>query len=659
MYAKLFDTTGAEAPQTILQLIPQRFSAAALGGYEQAEIEVAGPEDLLPEVHRWLGYYVAIFNDNHNEVWFGKVMQTTKRGRNRQTTKSLDDMVNRIAVAYSYTDGNGNAVNGTTDWADDTDSQSRYGIKEQLQSQGDLEELQAAALRDNALSDLSKPVKVVGLGASGDVGGVLLCRGLWATMAWRLYNQAGGVIRNDVTGTVEHLLGWGLSSNTLGFEANMDRIHDINARLEALRKDDVIIVSGASNGGNNGQFTVEQTATLDPASCTATTIRFEANDDILDTGNGLDFVQSNEMIKVSGSAVGGNNRYYFTKDDVQADHITISPDVTASAAGPSVTIQQGHSISVVGALTTEYPASTVTLTARGTLVAQSFTMPADVPFLLAEIFVRVKRVGTPSDYLSVAVRADVSGSPSGSSIETVTLLGSGLSEDMSWSKATFSRSNALSYGTTYWLVLTRTGSNDADNYYMIDLSEDLTYADGAFKLWNGSAWVARSPDVDMPFQIWSQRETTAQIGDILTAAGQFVVAQDIQVASGRYSRQYRDADQSALAELEPLLKAGVSGGRRLLASVTPDRVVHIYQEPTYNADVAPVLNGNNEMMDVSGASPWEPGKLPAGQWVTLTDELPDDAAVFIERAEYDATAGKYTALETRGAPNPWDVVKLV
>jgi hypothetical protein len=163
----------------------------------------------------------------------------------------------------------------------------------------------------------------------------------------------------------------------------------------------------------------------------------------------------------------------------------------------------------------------------------------------------------------------------------------------------------------------------------------------------------------MPFQIWSQRETTAQIGDILTAAGQFVVAQDIQVASGRYSRQYRDADQSALAELEPLLKAGVSGGRRLLASVTPDRVVHIYQEPTYNADVAPVLNGNNEMMDVSGASPWEPGKLPSGQWVTLTDELPDDAAVFIERAEYDATTGKYTALETRGAPNPWDVVKLV
>lgn len=659
IYAKLFDAAFDEVPFTTLTLIVQRYSGAAVGGYEQADVEAVGPKELIGEVHRWLGHYLAIFNDNHNVVWFGKVMQTTTRRGKRQLTKSLDDMYNRITVAYSYDDANGNATRGTTAAGDDTDSQAKYGIKEQLQSQGNTSSEQADALRDNALSMLSLPVRMVALGGSGDVGGSLSCKGLWSTLAWRIFNQAGGLVAHDVTGTAEHLLGWGLTSTVIGFENTMARIHDLTGRLEALRQDDIVIVSGATNAGNNGQFTVDQATTLEPASYTATTIRFEVTDDILDTASGLDFVQSKEMIKVTGSAVGGNNRYYYAKDDVQADHITVSPDVSASAAGSSVTIQQGHSVAVTGSLTTEYPAATVTLTALGTVVAQSFVLPVDVPFLVGEVYIRVKRVGTPADSLSVALRTDVAGSPNTTSIESVTTLGSTLSEDMNWLKVTFSRTTSLSYGTTYWLLAARTGSNDPDNYYMVDLSEDATYTDGVFKLWNGSSWVSRTPDVDMPFQIWAHRETTAQISDMLTAAGQFFAAQDIQIASGRYSRAYRNSDQTAQAELETLLKAGVSGGRRLLASVSADRVVHVSQETLYDRDRAPLLTENNELLDVSGSAPYEPGKLPFGQWVTLTDELPDDAGIFIERAEYDAISETYTALETRGAPNPWDVVNLI
>jgi hypothetical protein len=185
------------------------------------------------------------------------------------------------------------------------------------------------------------------------------------------------------------------------------------------------------------------------------------------------------------------------------------------------------------------------------------------------------------------------------------------------------------------------------------------YTDGIVKLWNGSAWVTRANNADMPFQIWAHRATTTQIGDMLTVAGQFLVAQDIQTASGLSSRQFRDADQTARTEIELLLKAGVSGGRRLLADITPDRVVHVYQEPTYNADSAPLLDEDNHLLTPSGASPYEPGRLPFGRWVTLTNELPDDAAVFIERAEFDATTGEYTALTPKGAPDPWDVVRLI
>lgn len=658
IHAKLYDTGLSEAPFTGLQLIVQRYSAAAIGGSEQAEIEVVGTDELIREVHRWLGYYVVILNDNDNKVWFGRVTQTTTRRGGRQFTRSLDEMANRIAVSYSYNDANGNATNAVTDWADDADSQLRYGVKEQLQSQGDATVEIAEALRDNAIDLLSMPVKAVSFGGGGQTGGSLLCRGLWHTTAWRVFNQPGGLIANDVTGTVDHMLGWGFTDTTVGFDATEDRIHDIEARLEDLRQDDQIIVSGAANAGNNGTFTIATTTNVEPDSYTGTDIRFELSDDVFSTNSGFGFVQSAEMIKISGAAVAGNNRYYFAKDDVAADHITVNPGVTASAAGSTVTVEQGHSIAVTGSLTTEYPGATVTLTALGTLVAQSFTMPVDVPFLIAEVYVRVKRVGTPADSLTVAIRTNSSGSPSGTTLDSVNTLGSTLTEDMDWLKLSFSATVALSYGTTYWLVISRTGSNDPVNYYMVDLSEDLTYTGGAFKLWNGSAWASRSPDVDMPFQIWSHRETTNQISDMLTTAGQFFAVQDIQAASGRYSRQYRDGNQTAQAELETLLQAGRASGRRFLSSVTPDRVVHVYEEPVYDSASSPLLNENMEILNADGVTLWEPGKLPAGMWLTLTNELPDDSDVFIERAEYDAVNRAYTALEPKGAPNPWDVVKL-
>jgi hypothetical protein len=609
-------------------------------------------------VHRWLGYYVVILNDNSNKVWFGRVTQTTTRRGGRQFTRSLDEMANRIAVSYSYNDANGNANNAVTGWADDADSELRYGVKEQLQSQGDATAEIAEALRDNALDLLSMPVKAVSFGGGGQTGGSLLCRGLWHTTAWRVFNQPGGLIANDVSGTVDHLLGWGFTSATVGFDATESRIHDISARLEDLRGDDRIVVSGATNAGNNGTFTIATTTTVEPDSYTGTDIRFELSDDVFSTNSGFGFVQSAEMIKISGSAVAGNNRYYFAKDDVAADHITVNPGVTASPAGSTVTVEQGHSIALTGSLTTEFPGATVTLTALGTLVAQSFTMPVDVPFLIAEVYVRVKRVGTPADSLTVAIRTNSSGSPSGTTLDSVNTLGSTLTEDMDWLKLSFSATVALSYGTTYWLVISRTGSNDPVNYYMVDLSEDLTYTDGTFKLWNGSAWASRSPDVDMPFQIWSHRETTNQISDMLTTAGQFFAVQDIQTASGRYSRQYRDGNQTAQAELETLLQAGKASGRRFLSSVTPDRVVHVYEEPVYDGATSPLLNENMEILNADGVTPWELGKLPAGMWLTLTNELPDDSDVFIERAEYDVVNRAYTALEPKGAPNPWDVVKL-
>ena len=674
-YVDRYNRSFSDAAQTTLTHVVQRYSGMAVGGFDQAEINIEGDVgQLLSEVHRWLGYYYIIRNENMTPVWAGKVTQTTTFKGKRKKTLSLDEMQNRIAVAYSYDDPSGTSTRGTTNWADDTESQARYGVKEQLQSQGDLDSTHADSLRDKALSDLSDPTTIITFDGGGDKsGGTLYLRGLWSTTAWRIFNQSGGVVKFDDSGNYEHLLGWGLSSNLIGFEATQDGLHDLGdhaptppvGHLDALRKDDVIVVSGAANGGNNGTFTVKQAVSNDVSRIgPTTTISFEVTDDIKSSTSVLGPIQATQLLLVSGSAVGGNNRYYFTNTDLAADHITVLPATVAnSAAGSAVTLKQGHSVLLNASLTTEYPSNTITVTALGTIVAQSFTLSVNSPFTAAEVFLRLKRVGSPSDSVQVFIESDSAGSPSNISLESVSVLGSTISDEMNWVKFTFANTLALTYGTTYWLVVWRTGSNSTTDYYMLDLAEDAngattaTYTGGIVKLWNGSAWITRTNNADMPFQIWAHKETTAQISDMLTTAGQFLVGQDFQIVSGLSSRQFRDADQAAQTEIETLLKAGVSGGRRMLADVTPDRVVHIYQEPTYNVDSAPMLDEDNNLLSPLN-SPYETGQLPFGKWITLMDELPDEAGVFIERAEYDATSGEYT-LTPKGAPDPWDIVTLI
>ncbi|HNR32100.1 MAG TPA: choice-of-anchor R domain-containing protein, partial [Candidatus Hydrogenedentes bacterium] len=96
------------------------------------------------------------------------------------------------------------------------------------------------------------------------------------------------------------------------------------------------------------------------------------------------------------------------------------------------------------------------LVGLGVVVAQSFTLPVDVPFTVAEIYVRVKRVGNPADSIKVGLRADSAGEPSGTDIETATILGSALGETMTWVKFTMANTTALAFGTTYWLLVSKT-----------------------------------------------------------------------------------------------------------------------------------------------------------------------------------------------------------
>jgi hypothetical protein len=663
---QVFDRSFNPAPNPFA-LTVQPYAGIALGGYDTAAIIVSGDRQQLRQLKNWLRYYVIIRNPNSNRVWAGIVTEATYPKGVKKITYSLDEMYNRIAVAYSEEDADGNTISGATAYADDLESQAKYGIKEMLHSNGDIDAAQAEALRDEALRTKKKPVRTIEMyGGEQEPEGRLFCRGLWSTFAWRIFNQPGGVVRHDVTGGAEHLLGWGVvASATVGFsEAGGEhRLHRLFGGLEALRKDDVVIVSGAANGANNGTFTITQATSHDAESITSTAIWFDPVDDINLTAGGLGFIQNYELLflTVTGGVESWHNRYYFVHDETGDTHITVRPAIIGTqVAGPSVTIQQGHSIALSPAtLVHEFPGASVTITALGTAISQAFTLAVSTPFAVAEVYVRLKRVGNPSDSAWAGIQADSAGVPSNINLEAISVLGSTLSDQTQrWVKFTFSNTTALTFGTTYWLVVGRTGANSNTDYYLVDLDEDAGYSGGGLKLWNGTAWVDRAVAADMPFQIWAKRQTTDQISDMYTAANQFCVALDVQIASGRYSRQYRDGDLDARQEMETLLNAGKSGGRRLLAQVSADRVLRIYEEPAFVEGTTQIFTDDGDLVDASG-QPSEPGVLPAGRWIALPDEPPDEAGVLIEKAEYDAAQGRYTQLMPKGAVDPFDVVRLI
>lgn len=663
-YVNLFDRNYQEISPPQLALKPLRYSTAAIGGYEYAEIELNGTLQELWEALRWLRYYVIIRNQNHTPVWCGMITEAIINLGGISIGKSLDQMTNRIAVAYTYSDANGQAVRETTVWQDNTEAQNRYGVIERLESQGDMEAAEALQLANQALETYGKPIATVSV-SGGNTGGTLRCRGLWSHLGWKLYNQPGGVVRYEESGNYDHLLGWSVTSTVLAMDAWEDKLHDLNARLYPLREDDYVVVSGAANVGNNGTFKVLRRAGTEAATTyTANSINFDANDDILDAASGLGFVESYQLIQVSGSAVAGNNRYYITKDQQTADHVTVNPaTVAVSAAGPAITVTQGHAIQLDGALTTEYPANNITVTALGVVVAQSFTLPVNAPFTVAEIYVRVKRVGNPTDAIKVILRADSGGSPSGTDIELASIAGSNLGDTMTWVKFTLSNSTVLTYGATYWLLVARTSGYSATNYYVVELNEDASYAAGQVKLWNGSGWVSRAVAADMPFQIWSWRQTTDQIADILSNANQLFSDYEVRNASSIYKRQFRDQDQTAQDEIENLLNVGTANGR-LLAKVTPERVAQVYVEPTADRDSDLMLNPLGRLTDNAGQE-LEPGKLPVGQWIQLTgvpsnaDEIEKISPLFLERAEWDCEQEQFSALEFKGADNPWEAIRLL
>lgn len=616
----------------------ERHNANARGGPRAASLSVTGPA--LPLLRQWLGFYVIIINGNGRPVWWGKITAVSTPYGRLTLAATLDDMHNRVKVVYTAIDNMGLAVGKSTAWVEHQRSIAAFGRKEWRYTLGVATAAQANAAALTLTNEGALGRQDISLGTASEA--TLECAGLWDLLDWVYYDNGAGYQAYGDLGDTEAPIGWAVTSNQIGFANN--GIHHLGGSLGEIPYGQPVTVAGSVS--NNGTKTA--TGSRPNHTYTATTISFNAGDDILDSAAGLSFVRMGSFVKVAGSASNSRNHLIDTVGaNAVATAITVTGGIVSEAAGPSITLTQAASIDIEQPTVTEVPGATVTLSMPAK-VAQSFTIGYVPGWTVGEIVLQVRAIGTPVDMFRVAIHADSAGAP-GTLIASSTASITG--DRMNWHTMTIAA--ALTAGATYWMVVDRTGSSDAANYYSLSLLETGTY-----KRWNGSAWI--SAVGSFPYQLWGAEQTTKQIENILIAAGQFFLGVNVRASSGVPARQYREGNLSALTEVETLLATGTNAGETLLATVTEDwRAVVTVAPDSALPDYTLTMDGT--LVD-AGGSPVEEGLTPVGAWCAIDGDISIDSLApaspfligYIEWAD-----GRIRDIKPYGKDSAWDLPTLL
>jgi len=133
----------------------------------------------------------------------------------------------------------------------------------------------------------------------------------------------------------------------------------------------------------------------------------------------------------------------------------------------------------------------------------------------------LKASGAPTDNLTVEIQTNSGGLPSGTVVTngaSNAVAGSSVGASYGWVAFDFSMPPQLTAGTQYHLVLKRSGSVDAANYYVWGADQSSPgYSDGAGSVYGGS-WLATSPATDHAFQVRPAFSVDAYAKDVLDTA---------------------------------------------------------------------------------------------------------------------------------------------
>ena len=615
---------------------PVRWAWAAVGGPADAEIEVSGVRNGLIALAGWLGYRLEIANADGERVWWGDVEACEIAFDGMAVGISLENLANRVQVRYSQRQAGGTAESADTDWAEDAASVAQFGTFERrINASREMTSTEAEALRYTAVARYLAPAKTMRTGQQGQYA-TLRCVGYWQRLRRVYYSQLAGLVEY-VDGSQTWPVGLGFTSSTVAFAASPQTINEVYGRLQNFGYSGLQVkVTGSSS--NNGAYTVSEANRKSPVAYTATTIRFGATDDIGDTANGFAFMATDDIIQISGSASNDGTDIIKTTG---ADGVEVSPGyggaINNAAAGPSVTIRRGNAIVTAESIANELAGSSVTVTAYGQRLYQTFTLPANATWTVDTIELRVRQVGSPGDSLRVRLYVDSSGSP-GTLLETQDVLGSTLpTETAIWTAINFANTTALSYGTTYGIEVSRTGSNDPDDYYEFDIDADAGYSGGLCRVYDGAAWQTPSTAMDLLFRVLGGIDLATQVASMATATGTEILGATVESAANIVGNQYRAGELTALDEASALLMVGTSGGFRMLTTVTAAEWVRIHDEPL-PSEARYIYTGDGRLLTLQG-QPAPAGTCPAGEYVVLDNAhlLPGAWAALspflVERAE--------------------------
>lgn len=632
-----------------LMLQPEKWEAAAVGGPVAADIAVMGSVDDMLSLVAWLAYRVEIVSDGH-VIWWGEIDSVSVLAGGIERTATVDGMVNRVKVLYTSSVAGGGVAAAETDWSEDATSIDRYGKREMIHSaRGTLTAEQATALRDRLLTLGGNPQKQLQFASGNEVAGSLVCRGHWARLGDVYYQQTDGLEEHNPGSGTAIPLGLGFSSMYLGFiDAGSKKLMSeaTGALLKFAEYAGLkIVVTGTSL--NNGTRTVESGDGRDAIVYESSQISFGADDDLYDGAQGLAFIATDDMIFVSGAAHVPNNGARRVKT-TGISHIEVSPGwnsgfMDSGGSGPTITLWRGNSVTMTEDVTNEAPNATTveTVAAYGQRVYQALALAMDTTWTLAAVEVRVRKVGNPTDALRVGLYTDSSGTP-GTLLEQATIDGADLTDEIAWVAFDFANTTALAYGSTYGLLIDRTGAMNANDFYEVEIEPAASYPRGGMRLYDGAAWQSTVPG-SLIFRCLGAVDTATQLQSVLTGAGIDGISSALieDGNSGLEAWQYRADDETAGAIVEDLLAMGTATGARLLATVTAGGLARIFVQPDITSRLWVWRRGT---LQAATGAPALPGWLPVGVWVHIDDALLTGAwsnlsPMFVERARYQAGKG--------------------
>lgn len=649
--------TPAEAPILIpstMNIMPQAWSADAVGGMWDATIELGGSIEELAGITSWLGYQIDILDDQGTSVWWGDIVAAEVVIGGARGGITLEYLANRIQVRYVQIQPGGGTLSADTEWVDDLESQAKYGVWEKrLSATRPLSATEAVAYRNSALTKLAAPSYTLRTDRGAD-GGLLYCTGFWQRNRRVYYAQDAGFIQHSAQGTSAPL-GLGFTSALVAFVARDDKMHSIPGYFKNFAKGMRFKTSGAGNGTNNAaNWLVSQGEDVrDVKVYTSTGVDFSPNDDMLDSNQGLSFLAVDDVFTISGTNT-NNGTHLVDKEGASAIEVSAGYHgslVVSESPGDTVVFSRGNAIGVDGALANEHVGSSVTVTVWGQKHYQPFVLTTDDFWTAAFIEIQLRKVGTPSDDITVQLVADSSGSP-GTVLITSTVAASSIPTEMGWVSFNMGNSVMLNPSTTYGIVVLRTGANHPDNYYEIELDEKATYTGGTYRQWDGATWQIPSPTADLIFRVLGSVDTGTQVQMALAEVGWPQYSID---STGVFSNQFREGEVTAFDELEVLLAIGATNSPRLVAQVLRNRAVVVKYKP--GVTEARWVLKDGKLQDLHGQDA-PVGFVPAGEWVHIGSVDRRGpwtlmSPVFIERAEFRPDSG--ITLEPEGSKSPFDL----